>query len=117
MKYSLIIISILFCLSGCYVYKPLELGENEKPQTTKEQLKKGKYYKIISQDKTYKVQVAKWEKDSVVTYLNFKEKNTKKFHQKDISEVQHRSFARGRSDVLTLGAYGILGLGIYFLLQ
>lgn len=110
MKFSyLIIICILF--SSCYVYRPLELKEDEPLPTIDQQIVKDKFYTISSHGENYKIKAVEWQGDSLVTHINMKEENEMKFHKNDISTVNHRVFSRGRSDALTVGIYaGILGV-------
>lgn len=108
---------MLLLFTNCYVYKPLELEEDQKKPPITSEIKKDQFYQIVSADKTYKIKAVKWEGDSLVAHVNMKEKNEVKFHKNDISTVNHRQFSRGRSDALTVGIYGILGGLILLLTQ
>ena len=105
MRFPFLFIISLF-LTSCYVYRPLELKEDEPIPIINEQILKDKFYTIGSQGKNYKIKAVKWEGDSLVTHINMKEDQEMKFHKNDISTVEHRVFSRGRSDALTVGIYG-----------
>ncbi len=116
MKSSFLIL-ICLLLSSCYVYRPLEVAEDQEIPSLKEQLQKDKFYTISSQGEEYKIKAVQWQGDSLVAHVNLKEDQEMKFHKNDISTVNHRVFSRGRSDALTVGAYaGVIGL-IFFLTQ
>ncbi|MDO5654514.1 MAG: hypothetical protein Q4G27_00070 [Flavobacteriaceae bacterium] len=108
---------ILIYFTSCYVYKPLELKEDEPLPALNEQLIKDKYYEITSGGKKYKIKAVQWDGDSLVAHVNMKEKNLIKFHKNDISQVEHRSFSRGRSDALTVGVYAGIAALILLLFQ
>lgn len=110
MKFSfLVLLTIL--LSSCYVYRPLELAEDELIPSVQAQLQKDKLYAIKTQGKEYKIQAVEWQGDSLVTHINRNEDKMMKFHKNDITSVKHRTFSRGRSDAITVGAYaGMVGL-------
>lgn len=99
-----ILISLLF--SSCYVYQANNFEDAEKIPDVVQQIQKDQLYKLNVNDKIYTVKAVQWEGDSLVTYVNFKEKNLQKFHKNDIKEVKHRVFSRGLSDALTFGIYG-----------
>lgn len=111
MKKILSLFIILLFLSSCYVYKAPEITE-EKPLTIEEQIKPNNFYKIYVNDRAYKIKSVKWEQDSLITHLNMKEKNIKKFAKKDINKVENRVFSNNRSTTLTFIIYGIIGTTI-----
>lgn len=99
------------------MYKVNSFEEADAVPSIEKQIKKDVLYKIKANDNFYKIKAVEWEGDSLVTYVNLKENNIQKFHKNDISEVQHRTFAKGRSDALTFGIYGGLAALIILLLQ
>ena len=92
-------------MSGCYVYHPLEVEEDQPIPPFSEQIQKDKFYEITSGGKNYTIKAVNWEGDSLVTHVNMKENREMKFHKNDITAVNHRQFSRGRSDALTVGIY------------
>lgn len=111
MKKFLSLFTILLLISSCYVYKAPEITE-EKPLTIEEQIKPNNFYKIYVDDKSYKIKSVKWEQDSLVTHVNMKEKNIRKFAKKDINKVENRVFSNNRSTAVTFLIYGIIGASI-----
>lgn len=108
---SIVYIFIISLLTSCYVYRPLKAKEDEEIPVITKQIVKDKIYKIQSGEKTYKIKAVRWEGDSLVTHVNLKEENEKKFHKDNIQGVNHRVFSRGRSDATTVGIYaGLAGL-------
>lgn len=108
---------LIFLLTGCYVYRPLEATDETPLPPLNEQLQKDKFYEINSGGKTYKVKAVNWEGDSLVAHVNMKEKNEMKFHKNDIAAVNHRQFSRGRSDALTVGIYAGIAALVLLLFQ
>ena len=108
---------MIFLMTGCYVYRPLEAVEDEPLPAFSEQIVKDKFYEIHSGGKNYKIKAVNWEGDSLVAHVNMKEKNEMKFHKNDISAVNHRQFSRGRSDALTVGIYAGIAALVLLLTQ
>lgn len=104
-------------MSSCYVYRTLELDEDEEIPSLQEQIEQDKFYNIHSGGEKYKIKAVAWQGDSLVAHVNLKEDQELKFHKNDISSVEHRVFSRGRSDALTLGIYGGIAGLILFLTQ
>ncbi|MXV38029.1 hypothetical protein GO491_04960 [Flavobacteriaceae bacterium Ap0902] len=100
------LVLLCFIFTNCYVYQVNNFEKAETIPPIEKQIKKDQLYKLKVNNEIYKVQAAAWEGDSLVTYINFKEDKVRKFHKNDITEVQQRTFARGRSDALTFGIYG-----------
>lgn len=105
------ILLICISLSSCYVYRTLELEEDQEIPTLEEQIVQDKFYTINSNGEKFKIKAVAWQGDSLVAHVDMKEDQEMKFHKNDISTVEHRIFSRGRSDALTVGIYGgIIGL-------
>ncbi|MGI9526411.1 MAG: hypothetical protein ACR2MS_04790 [Weeksellaceae bacterium] len=100
------ILSLCLLFTNCYVYKTQISSKEEETLPIQNQLQIDQFYKIKVDNHSYKIKAVEWEGDSLTAHVNFKEKNLKKFHKNDITEVQQRTFARGKSDALTFGIYG-----------
>lgn len=83
----------------------------------KEKLEPNKYYKISALDNLYKIQVDKWEGDTLVAHKIRKPEKIYKLHMNDINNetVLERVFSKPFSDLLTVGAYAT-GAAIVLLL-
>lgn len=73
----------------------------------KDKLQPNKYYKISALGNQYKIQVDKWEGDSLVSHKIRQPKKVYKHHMNDIEEeaILERRFSKPFSDLLTVGAY------------
>lgn len=73
----------------------------------KEKLQPNKYYKISALGNQYKIQVDKWEGDTLVSHKIRKPEKIYKLHMNDIDNetVLERVFSKPFSDLLTIGAY------------
>ncbi len=73
----------------------------------KGRLQPNKYYKITALGNQYKIQVDKWEGDTLVSHKIRKPNKQFKFHKDDIEEeaILERRFSKPFSDLLTVGAY------------
>lgn len=73
----------------------------------KEKLEPNKYYKISALDNLYKIQVDKWEGDTLVAHKIRKPEKIYRLHMNDINTetVLERVFSKPFSDLLTVGAY------------
>jgi len=92
-------------------------SEKENPKTTeetvttektiKEKLQENRFYKITAREKQYKIQVDKWDGDSLVSHKIRRPEKQLKFHKDEIDEetILERRFSRPFSDLFTVGAY------------
>lgn len=89
----------------------------EENLSLKEILKPKKIYKIKVEDKHYKIQVDKWEGDTLVSHrLRHPEKKLR-FHENQIDEdVLARKFSKPMSDIITVGAYVSGGAALLLLI-
>lgn len=73
----------------------------------KGKLQPNKYYKITALGNQYKIQVDKWEGDTLVSHKIRQPKKQFKFHKNDIEEemILERRFSKPFSDLFTVGAY------------
>lgn len=118
MKKSVFFIVILtFFMNSCYVYHPIEAKNNEKIPPIQEQLKPNQIYKIDVDNKTYKIKVVKWEKDSLVADVKIGKDIKKSFSAKQITNVKEYKFSDTRSNILTVLSYIALGVGIAVLVR
>jgi len=86
--------------------------------TVREKIKPKRFYKLTVLDKTYKVQVEKWEGDSLLVHKIRKPEKQFKFHENDIDNesVLERKFSKPFSDLLTVGAYAAGGAAVLLLI-
>ncbi|SHK14960.1 hypothetical protein [Epilithonimonas mollis] len=95
--------------------------KNKIPQATNitEQLEPNKFYKIDVADRSYKIQVDKWESDSLVAHVIHKPKKILKFHRNQINQstIAERRFSQPVADILTVVAYTGIGVGIWALVR
>lgn len=84
----------------------------------KEKLKPKRHYKLTVEEKKYKVQVVKWEADTLISHVIRKPEKELKFHkdQIDNEEVLERRFSKPFSDLITVGSYVTVGAAILLLL-
>lgn len=84
-------------------------SEEPKPKETgiKGKLEPNKYYKINALGNQYKIQVDKWEGDTLVSHKIRQPKKVYRHHMNDIEEetILERRFSKPFSDLLTVGAY------------
>ncbi len=73
----------------------------------KGKLQPNKFYKITARDKQFKIQVDKWEGDSLVSHIIRKPQKEVKLHKDEINEelILERRFSKPFSDLFTVGAY------------
>jgi len=73
----------------------------------KDKLQPNKYYKITALDHQYKIQVDKWEGDTLVSHKIRNPEKVYKHHMNDIAEdaILERRFSKPFSDLFTIGAY------------
>lgn len=85
--------------------------------TIKDKLKPNRYYKVTVFEKQYKIQVDKWEGDSLVAHKIRNPEKQYKFHQNDIDgeSLLERRFSKPFSDLLTVGAYAVGGAAVLLL--
>lgn len=92
-----------------------------KPRATNitEKLEPNKFYKIDVADRSYKIQVDKWESDSLVAHVIHKPKKILKFHKNQINQstIAERRFSQPVADILTVTAYAGIGVGIWALVS
>lgn len=83
----------------------------------KGKLQPNKYFKIMALGKQYKIQVDKWEGDTLISHKLRQPKKQYKFHMNDIEEetILERRFSKPISDVLTVGAYVAGGAAVLLL--
>ncbi|WDF47394.1 hypothetical protein PQ459_02645 [Chryseobacterium sp. KACC 21268] len=89
------------------------------PQGIQEKLEANKYFKIDVGGKPYKIQVDKWESDTLVAHVIHKPKKVLKFHKNQIdqSTIAERRFSNRTADIITVVAYASVGVGIYMLIK
>lgn len=107
--------------------KNTTVTDKGKPKTTparesgevdlKSKLKPNRFYKVTVFDKKYKIQVDKWEGDTLVSHKIRKPEKQYKFHLNDIDEeaLLERRFSKPFSDLLTVGAYAVGGAAVLLL--
>lgn len=90
-----------------------------KPTNTTEILEAGKYFKIDAADRSYKIQVDKWEGDTLVAHVIHKPKKILKFHRNQINKetIAERRFSQPVADIITVTAYAGIGVGIWALVR
>ena len=89
------------------------------PMNVQEKLEPNKKYQIEVGDKSYKILVDRWERDSLVAHPVSKPKEVIKFHKNQINpdQIGERRFSQPVADILTVLAYASIGFGIYMLLR
>ena len=102
-------------LSATPSNKTIPVNTN-KPKATNimEKLEPNKFYKIDVAEKSYKIQVDKWESDSLVAHVIHKPKKILKFHKNQINQstIAERRFSQPVADIITVTAYAGIGAGI-----
>jgi len=90
-----------------------------RPTSITEKLEAGKYFKIDVADRSYKIQVDKWESDTLVAHVIHKPKKILKFHKNQINQstIAERHFSQPVADILTVAAYTGIGVGIWALVR
>lgn len=92
---------------------------NPKPANIEEKLEANKFYKIEVADRNYKIQVDKWESDTLVAHVIHKPKKILKFHKNQINQgtIVERRFSQPTADIITVVAYAAVGVGIWALVK
>ncbi len=87
------------------------------PGTLKSKIQPNKNYKIKVEEKQYKIQVDKWEGDTLFAHILRKPEKELKFHLNQIDEesVMERRFSKPYSDLLTIGSYVAGGAAVLLL--
>lgn len=82
-------------------------------------LEPSKAYRIEASGKSYKIQVDKWESDTLVAHVIHKPKRILKFHRNQINQetIAERRFSQPVADIITVVAYAGIGVGIWALVQ
>lgn len=84
-------------------------AEDNKPKESgiKGKLQPNKYYKITALGHQYKIQIDKWEGDTLVSHKIRKPGKIYRHHMNDIQEdaILERRFSKPFSDLFTIGAY------------
>ena len=95
--------------------------KTNKPKATNimEKLEPNKFYKIDVAEKSYKIQVEKWESDSLVAHVIHKPKKILKFHKNQINQstIAERRFSQPVADIITVTAYAGIGAGIWAIIK
>lgn len=100
---------------------PRNTKKDNKPKPTNitEKLEAGKFFKIDVADRSYKIQVDKWESDTLVAHVIHKPKKILKFHKNQINQstIAERRFSQPVADIITVTAYAGIGVGIWALVR
>lgn len=93
--------------------------QSPKPTSITEKLEPGKFFKIDVAERSYKIQVDKWESDTLVAHVIHKPKKILKFHKNQINQstIAERHFSQPVADILTVAAYTAIGVGIWALVR
>ena len=95
--------------------------KTNKPKATNimEKLEPNQFYKIDVAEKSYKIQVDKWESDSLVAHVIHKPKKILKFHKNQINQstIAERRFSQPVADIITVTAYAGIGAGIWAIIK
>ena len=98
-----------------------EKANTSTPKATniQEILDVNKYFKIEVGSKSYKIQVDKWESDTLVAHVIHKPKKILKFHKNQINQstIAERRFSQPIADIMTVVAYAAVGVGIWALVK
>lgn len=99
--------------------KSKENNANPIPSTIEEKLEANKYFKIEVGGRPYKIQVDKWENDTLVAHVIHHPKRQLKFHKNQINQqtIAERRFSQPTADIITVVAYAGIGLGIWALVK
>ena len=107
-------------LSATPSNKTIPVNTN-KPKATNimEKLEPNQFYKIDVAEKSYKIQVDKWESDSLVAHVIHKPKKILKFHKNQINQstIAERRFSQPVADIITVTAYAGIGAGIWAIIK
>ncbi len=107
-------------LSATSSNKTIPVNTN-KPKATNimEKLEPNQFYKIDVAEKSYKIQVDKWESDSLVAHVIHKPKKILKFHKNQINQstIAERRFSQPVADIITVTAYAGIGAGIWAIIK
>jgi len=97
----------------------IDKNVSPKPTNIQEKLEANKYFKIEVGGKPYKIQVDKWESDTLVAHVIHKPKKILKFHKNQIdqSTIAERRFSQPTADIITVVAYVAIGVGIWALVK
>ena len=89
------------------------------PANIEEKLEANKYFKIEAGGRPYKIQVDKWESDTLVAHVIHKPKKILKFHKNQINQstITERRFSQPTADIITVVAYAAVGVGIWALIK
>ena len=95
--------------------------KTNKPKATNimEKLEPNQFYKLDVAEKSYKIQVEKWESDSLVAHVIHKPKKILKFHKNQINQstIAERRFSQPVADIITVTAYAGIGAGIWAIIK
>ncbi|PZU84242.1 MAG: hypothetical protein DI529_11530 [Chryseobacterium sp.] len=96
-----------------------EKDKKPNPTTVQEKLEINKYFKIEVDGRSYKIQVDKWESDTLVAHVIHKPKKILKFHKNQIdqSTIAERRFSQPTADIITVLVYAGIGVGIWSLVR
>lgn len=99
--------------------KSKENNANPTPSIIEEKLEANKYFKIEVGGRPYKIQVDKWENDTLVAHVIHHPKRQLKFHKNQINQqtIAERRFSQRTADIITVVAYAGIGLGIWALVK
>ncbi|CAD7797356.1 hypothetical protein CHRY9390_00155 [Chryseobacterium aquaeductus] len=102
--------------------KPLQQKVTEQgslPVNIQTALQPTKNYKIKVDGRAYKVIVDKWKGDSLVAHPVSKPEVILKFHKNQIDPeaIAEKRFSQPIADIITVVAYGGIGVGIWMLLR
>lgn len=96
-------------------------GKNadSKPTSIEGKLEPNKFYKIEAAGKSYKIQVDKWESDSLVVHVIHHPKIKLKFHKNQIDQktIAERRFSQPTADIITVLAYAGIGVLIWAIVK
>lgn len=89
------------------------------PTTIEGKLEPAKFYKIEAAGRYHKIQVDKWENDTLVAHVIHKPKKILKFHKNQINQstIAERRFSQPVADIITVAAYTAIGVGIWILVK
>lgn len=96
-----------------------EKEKKPKPTSIIEKLEVGKFFKIDVANRSYKIQVDKWESDTLVAHVIHKPKKILKFHKNQINQstIAERRFSQPIADIITVAAYAGVGVGIWVMVK
>ncbi len=75
------------------------------------------FYRLDNHGTIYKIEAKKWEGDTLHAIVKGKPKKELKFHENEISDLKIRKFSKGKSDMITIAAYALGGVGLFILLK